>query len=380
MQPPVSAVPASPSLPSPPLDGARLYPALTEAQRAAFCPSAPWWTAPVIIGGSGGSGTRGSVLLMQRLGVAIACEDPSMLDEVIIGEGHCNSARDFGLLSGEMTRPPPLVWLADGPDISTCTASDDQMASLLGLVDQGDQGALSVKYADAVPQNVINGRCLKRENCSVAQRLLDLRSAVRPQFRKPLRWGMKNPHFTYMQKWLLRAFPCLVYVHTMRDMDEMIREAEHWPHRVNEAELFGMRPDGHDLPSASRDNSHSPEGQAWLKAFLLQENDGLTRWASRCMPAQIIYLPVMRLARCISLACEAYHATRLARMLRLEPSATFAKVQEYTQASHAIVVEARKQASKKPLWANRNGELVEWPSKLLGLCGWAFCSCGNSTA
>lgn len=377
MQPAPPSVPVLPSLPSPPLDGAGLYPALTEAQRAAFCPSAPWWTAPVIIGGSGGSGTRGSALLMQRLGVAIACEDPALFDEGILGEGHCNPARDFGLLSGAMTRPPPLVWLANGPDISTCIASDDQMASLLGEVDQGDQGARGVKDVGVIPQNVSSRRCQQREDCSVAQRLLDLRRAVRPQFRRQHRWGMKNPHFTYMHKWLLRAFPCLVYAHTMRDMEEMIREAEHWPHRLNEAEFFGMRPDGRELPSASRDSSHSPEGQAWLRAFLLLENDGLTRWASRCMPAQIIYLPMMRLARCISTPCMQFHAMRLARMLRLEPSATLARVKEYVQASHVVVVDAHLRAAKKPLWMR--AELAEWPSKLLGLCGWGFCSCDNST-
>ena len=42
---------------------------MTPTERASFCQRAPWWTAPVIVGGSGGSGTRGSVLLLQRLGV-----------------------------------------------------------------------------------------------------------------------------------------------------------------------------------------------------------------------------------------------------------------------------------------------------------------------
>jgi len=32
---------------------------------------------------------------------------------------------------------------------------------------------------------------------------------------------MKNPHFTYMHKWLLRAFPCMAYVHTVRELPQL---------------------------------------------------------------------------------------------------------------------------------------------------------------
>ena len=43
------------------------------------CANAPWYTAPVIVGGSGGSGTRGVALLLEALGVAMACMTPDFL-------------------------------------------------------------------------------------------------------------------------------------------------------------------------------------------------------------------------------------------------------------------------------------------------------------
>ena len=56
-------------------------------QRAAFCADPPWWTAPVIVGGSGGSGTRGSVLLLSQLGVAMACETADLFVDVGVAAG-----------------------------------------------------------------------------------------------------------------------------------------------------------------------------------------------------------------------------------------------------------------------------------------------------
>ena len=41
------------------------------------------------------------------------------------------------------------------------------------------------------------------------ERLTALRAAIRPAYRQPLRWGMKNPHSTYILGLLLRYFPCL---------------------------------------------------------------------------------------------------------------------------------------------------------------------------
>ena len=45
------------------------------------------------------------------------------------------------------------------------------------------------------------------------ERLTALRAAIRPAYRQPLRWGMKNPHSTYILGLLLRYFPCLACAH-----------------------------------------------------------------------------------------------------------------------------------------------------------------------
>ena len=45
------------------------------------------------------------------------------------------------------------------------------------------------------------------------ERLTALRASILPAYRQPLRWGMKNPHSTYILSLLLRYFPCLACVH-----------------------------------------------------------------------------------------------------------------------------------------------------------------------
>ena len=112
-----------------------VYPHMLPSERAAFCESAPWWTAPVIVGGSGGSGTRGSVLLLQRLGVGMACEDaifdPSLFDPAT----HCNRAKDFDLMGGRRQRIPPLVWFTAAqngsePEQPSCSVDGGEVAHL----------------------------------------------------------------------------------------------------------------------------------------------------------------------------------------------------------------------------------------------------------
>ena len=153
-----------------------MYPIMTQDARNAFCPSAPWWTAPVIVGGSGGSGTRGSALLLSRLGVGMTCED-SILDPNVISERkHCNDAHDFDLIkksAGIVGRAPSLVWIVGGANTSSCAVTDAQCSSLL--------------FSHAQPRNMSSA-------------LINLRRAVLPRYQRNLRWGMKNPHFTYMHK------------------------------------------------------------------------------------------------------------------------------------------------------------------------------------
>ena len=351
-----------------------VYPAMSQAERNAFCPTAPWYTAPVIIGGSGGSGTRGSVLLLQRLGVSIVCEDKDLLDPDVLGAGHCNPAEDFDLLQGKDSYRAPLVWLSGGgPDNSSCAATDAQMAELLA----GGRAGEKRRRAQAVLSNATGAgssanpaRCEPRQACSLSRRLADLRRAVRPPFRRRLRWGMKNPHYTYMQKWLLRAFPCLVYVHTMRGLPEMVRTSEHLGHRLAEAAEFGLLPAGLGL------SAPQPRLQAWLAGYLIKVNYGLARWGSRCLPGRMAFLPVMRVARCLSASCEAHHAAVLAALLDLEPNATRQQLHGYATDSHKVVLQAHIDAGKLPLAvAMKDGAKLRWPPGVDTLCGTAFCEC-----
>ena len=160
----------TPPPPPPSLDGL-FFPDMTQAERATFCSTAPWWTAPVLIGGSGGSGTRGSALLLHRLGVGIACLEGSPEAAAIAGVAeHCNKAMDFGLLAGRARRAAPLAWLADASNAShdasssaSCAVSDEQSSDLLFRT------------------------VTKRKSLgTLASALLLLRRNVRPEYQRPL--------------------------------------------------------------------------------------------------------------------------------------------------------------------------------------------------
>ena len=246
-----------------------VYPHMLPAERADFCRNAPWWTAPVVVGGSGGSGTRGSVLLLQRLGVGMACEDPMFEPSVLDPAEHCNKAKDFDLMGGKRQRTPLLVWLTTmRQNLSTCEVDDGAVTSLLHDL-------------EATPA----------EKGFSPARLMALRAGVRPAYRQALRWGMKNPHATYMLKLMLRYFPCMVYVHTVRGLPEMVRNMDHIESRIGEAATYGLlRP---EVARGGRDVR-----QVWLAGYLAKVNGGLVTWAASCMPPpQLVYLNTMKCDR-----------------------------------------------------------------------------------
>lgn len=318
-----------------------VYPSMQPAERESFCAAAPWWTAPLVVGGSGGSGTRASVLLAARLGVGMACErplfDPAVLDE----RSHCNRASDFDLLGGKPMREPPLVWLGTG-----CELEDDLLARRLNASDGTGKGL------DATS-------------------LRALRFGLLPQFRRPLRWGMKNPHAIYLLKLLLRFFPCMVYVNTLRELPEMVRNMDHLRNRFEEADTYGL---------LQQSVAEGPLGakQAWLAGYLIRINSGLATWAARCIPPQrIIYLSTMRLARCISDTCTAFVATRLANSLGLDPNSTHRAVGEFAWSSHKLVETSAQQSAARPLLVRtQNGTPLTWPSTVTALSGdESYCHC-----
>ena len=186
------------------------------------CDNAPWWSAPVIVGGSGGAGTRGVVILLERLGVRMACiGEPSLFNKVMCNMT-CNSAADSKFLSSFRTPSPySLSFLhtnhTRGPDGRRVCGADKDL----------------LRLASDVP--VANG-C----GGTKARAMHLMRDAVRPQYRRPLRWGMKNPHATYYVNALQQLFPCMVMVNTVRDLMEMGRGMKHFYSRVQEARSLGM--------------------------------------------------------------------------------------------------------------------------------------------
>ena len=305
--------------------------------------------------------------------MGMTCEDSILDPNVIPEQEHCNGAYDFDLIRGSDVRAPSLVWIVGGANTSSCAVTDAQCSSLL--------------FSHAQPRNMSSA-------------LINLRRAVLPRYRRNLRWGMKNPQFTYMHKWLVRVFPCMVYVHTVRGVKEMVRNADHVRNRFNEAANLGLHNRFTEaaslalLPKNASLKPQVPTGlrmlvpvitpqqkmlepvQAWLADYLLLLNSGLAWWASRCMPHQIVYLPVMTLSRCISDTCSAFHAERLARMLRLDPKETLRQVQAFAEASHSVTLRSHTDAMKRPLLVERaSAALLRWPPPLSMLSGVESCKC-----
>ena len=156
------------------------------------CDAPQWWEAPVIVGGSGGSGTRGVVMLLESLGVRMACINSTLLSltEPRLCMLPCNPASDCALINS--FRGPGTSWMRD--NFSHAAACH---------VDPTDVEASS---------NASNSEMCGGSKSAALRRL---REAVRPEYRHPLRWGLKNPHSTYYVNVLRIFFPCLVYVNTV---------------------------------------------------------------------------------------------------------------------------------------------------------------------
>ena len=72
-------------------------------QTPTTCENAPWYQAPVIVGGSGGSGTRGVALLLESLGVRMAC-----VGEPLVGSSCRPESGEAGQLEKQPAFQSPL--------------------------------------------------------------------------------------------------------------------------------------------------------------------------------------------------------------------------------------------------------------------------------
>jgi len=327
------------------------------------CTTAPWWTAPVIIGGSGGSGTRGSDLLVQELGVAMACEHGSIstttfevkrLSRVSLG---CNKANDFSLTgdaAGHPSKPYLLQqsflrqngsYVHKGP----CTDDSVKMGNGTGFADT------------------------KWSPTALAQFL----AAVRPERRRALRWGFKGPKVTYMLNMFLRLFPCLAFIDTLRDINELVRESHHSVDRVTEA--FELRMIHEAIPSSlpviqykqlqSLQRfyaSHPMKRQAFLNEHIFTINSRLAAWARRCMLAgHFVSINIMRLSRCLCASAISERSAKLASSLRLDAVSTHRKVLGFLRKERGITQQSHSNALTHPLLIPVKG-MHEWPTSIAG--------------
>jgi hypothetical protein len=308
-------------------------PFMDTGTRSEVCRDAPWWVAPVIVGGSGGSGTRGSVLALARLGVGMACSG-TLFDVRAFNETeYCNRASDFSWLGGRLWRHS---WLVQTEPIQ-----------------EWKQGALEPNLTNcSAPDNVALEVDQER-----GTDLLGMRRAVMPPFRERWRWGMKNPHATYELNVLLRFFPCMVYVNTMRDISEMARKLDHFSHRTNEAHSLGW-------PIAPPPGSSVASVQQWYAEHVYHVNLAVASWASTCMPPNsVVYLPAMNAARCSSAACNDHLAASLSSALMIEEGHVREQLGAYAQSSQPICKLAHDEAMQVVLEMDMR-RLPRWPSEM----------------
>ena len=163
-----------------------------------------WKQSPVIISGTGGSGTRGVVDVLSRMGIYLH-PDPSTdlfketyngpaLDNVVMypESGHLIGMTDDGRFAG----PSYDTWLRSGP----CEPRPE--AEPLRLGKAGHDFLNSVPFAN----------------------------------RRPLRWGWKNPKAIFHLEMLLAVYPGAVLVHVVRHPLDMA--SSQWEHLQNRAAEF----------------------------------------------------------------------------------------------------------------------------------------------
>lgn len=337
------------------------------------CAEAPWYTAPVIVGGSGGSGTRGVAMLLEALGVGMACVTKDFLlptqrqpAESVCTDLKCNSAADCGLISSFRTGRAvgghgALSWLRAGHNGSAThfglpMNSPCDITNTAGLTD-----------ALGRPAEVCGG--------NKEEALHRLRHAVHPKYRKRLRWGLKNPHATYYANALRRVFPCMVYVHTLRDLDVLVRTSKHFDSRVTEAVRYGLLAESsvrhvHSSPAAS---------QRFLSSFLRRVNGGLHHWLERCMPQRYAHVSLQRLvvrARAVggqpiddAAAADACFVAVVRPLLRViemhETPRALNATRSFLKRSLPTVTTSLAAAAQQPLHvALASGGALAWPEVL----------------
>ena len=164
-----------------------------------FC-AREWETSPVVVGGTGGSGTRGVVQVLQNLGVYMHPPlKSSLFRDCYNGDPLDNTCMFPVLATGSnssMFSSDSKTWLTN----ATC-APHSQPSQRLCRTDLGSH------YFDSVPG----------EN------------------RRPYYWGWKNPRTMYHLEVLYELYPNLLFIHVLRNpMDMASAQWQHLKHRAKE--------------------------------------------------------------------------------------------------------------------------------------------------
>lgn len=322
---------------------------MMHAPHHSSCDDAPWHAAPVIVGGSGGSGTRGVALLLESLGVQMACVSQPTLTDPAVCELPCNAAADCGLINS--------------------FRGGDGFSWLRANFSRADHAHCDDVDRDAISQSANRSNT---ELCggSKAAALRLLQQAVRPQFRQPLRWGMKNPHSTYYVN-VLRAtlFPCLVYVNTVRDLDIMVATSKHFSSRVHEAMRFGIlgEKEGETLLAESetrrrREHAELARSSHFYGTFVRDVNIGLDVWMRRCLPGRSVHVPLQRMVAIAPRApdCVRDVAGPLATALRLDVNDVLNATRRFAEASLPLVQKSLAEARVAQLGIVSRGGAMAW--------------------
>ena len=176
-------------------------------------PSAPcrWWHAPVVVGGVEGSGTRGAVVLLKELGVHM------------IGAGPLRRPTDMISPIGDYCR---LNYAGD----TTCVRPPHAPSATLREQQPSNAAFVAAAAAYRAPRPSASASVRRGLNETIAltarpSRTRRALAAIATAQRRPWRWGWKMPHTLWQLPALREIFPCLHFVHVVRDPRDI---AAHW--------------------------------------------------------------------------------------------------------------------------------------------------------
>ena len=292
-------------------------------------------------------------MLLESLGVRMAClssGSQASLTDPAVCPLPCNAAADCGIVNS--FRGADVSWMRDNFTHVRSPAACNPPPE--GVVEHS---------ANASNSDLCGG------SKDAALRRLQL--AVRPEYRHPLRWGLKNPHSTYYVNALRVYFPCLVYINTVRDVGDLVRTSKHFSSRVQEAMRFGVlgERDGaellrfdassrrHDLAATAASSSLLAAAQQFYGHFIWQVNTELVAWTEACLSGRVAHVPLQRMVALSRRAhedggdCTAAVARTLSAVLRLDESFALNASRAFAARSLPLVMQSLSELRRLPLVA-----------------------------